>query len=121
MISKLWETLSHISCLFYILISDTGYVDFNNSTDSVQSFTGFSAKVILSSTVDAKIGFDESSDVSELTIQGGEQPVCIEKTSRSLYVKGVSGSGRLSYISHNLNTGKSDDEIRLEDRMNRRI
>jgi len=121
LISKLIDILYSILQSCYSAITDTGYIDFNNSGDGTMSFTGLTGKITLASDADVKVSFDSATDANSLVIQGGEQPVTIDRACKTLYVKGVSGSGNLTIITQNLGTGKSDDEIRLEDRMNRKI
>lgn len=121
MIAKFFQVLNYIANLVYVAISDDAYSAFTNSGDATISFTGLTGKITLSSDADVKVSFDEVTSNDSLVIQGGANPVTIDRACKTLYVKGVSGSGNIQVLSQNLGTGKSDDEIRLEDRMNRKI
>jgi hypothetical protein len=110
----------------YSAISDTGYSNFYLiTTQDLETpnflFSGLTGQITFSSDADVKVGFDVLPDESSIIIQGGEQPVTIPISVTKLYLKGVSGNGSLQIVSQNLGTGKSDNEIRLEDRMNRKI
>jgi hypothetical protein len=124
--NKLMDVMCSVLQFCYLAVTDTGYVGFGGlgtvSYDTpAYTFTGLTGKITLSSDADVQVGFDEPATSESLRIKGNEQPVTIEVSATKLYIAGMGDEGGLRILSQNLGTGKTDDEIRLEDRMNRKI
>ena len=125
MIEKIFQLLNYISNLVYFAISDDEYIVVTvlgtSGLTSAYAFTGLTGRITFSSDVDIQVDFDRPVSDASLVIQGGASPVTIEVSAKELYVGAMGSDGGLRVMSQNLGTGKSDDEIRQEDRMNRRM